>query len=273
MKLFDLPGRGTLAANEEQMPRTVERHAANDLRSYLQPRSGVGSPGKRQEQNGSASVKNGNGRAGFGPPLNSLDAVLDHLSVRSEEKASHIILVMAAAADIDASRFAVDIARALLASERLRVLVDLTRGAGAVSDYFGFPRAPGFAELAAGTAGFDDVVQVDDATTLQLIPAGRTTASLSSGGRNKRLVRIFEALAQAYDVVVLHADRGTALTLRPILAGRLQRIVAVLARGQSQNGASSLLELAIFGCPVVPYQEEGETQPRRSLTERIARWA
>src|SRR5262249_3912309 len=157
-------------------------------------------------------------------------------------------------ADIDASHFAVDIARALLANERLRVLVDLTRGAGAVSDHFGFPGAPGFAELAAGTAGFDDVVQVDEATRLQLIPAGRTTASLSSGGGNKRLARIFEALAQAYDVVVLHADRGTALTLRPILAGRLQRIVAVLARGQSQSGGSSLLQLAIFGCPVVPYQ-------------------
>ena len=57
-------------------------------------------------------------------------------------------------------------------STRLGVLVDLAHGAAAVSDELGIPHAPGFSELAAGRAGFEDVVQVDNETLLQMIPAG-----------------------------------------------------------------------------------------------------
>jgi hypothetical protein len=60
--------------------------------------------------------------------------------------------------------------------------------------------------------------------------------------------------------------------LRPILAGRLHRIVAVLARGQVKGSESSLLELAVFGCPVLAYTQ-GETERRRSFFGKAARWA
>jgi Mrp family chromosome partitioning ATPase len=274
MKPFALPRRESPSANEEQMARASERPPVNDLRSYLQRRPGLGSQplGTEPEHNGKASAKHGNATAGVGPTLKSLDEVLDHLRVRAEEKAPHAVLVMAARAEIDASREAIHLARALLAEERLRVLIDLTRGAAAVSGHLRLPRTPGFAELAAGRAGFDDVVHVDEETPLQVIPAGSSTAWPNPATGNKRLARIFEALEQAYNVIVLHADRSTALTLRPILAGRLQRIVAVLARGEGKSGGSSLLELAVFGCPVLLYEQNG-TDPRRSLVGRVARWA
>jgi hypothetical protein len=60
--------------------------------------------------------------------------------------------------------------------------------------------------------------------------------------------------------------------LRPILAGRLHRIVAVLARGEGKGSDSSLLELAVFGCPVLAYAK-GETERRRSVLGKAARWA
>jgi Mrp family chromosome partitioning ATPase len=274
MKPFSLPKRDPLPANEEQMSPAALRPAPNDLRSYLQQRSALGSqaPAKEPEPNGSAPPKHANGNAAATPALTSLDEVLDHLQLLAEQDAPRAVLVMAAGPEIDASREAIAVARALLPQARLRVLVDLARGPNAVSDELGLPRTPGFAELAAGTAGFDDIVHVDEETPLQVIPPGGLAVWPNSGTGSKRLARIFEALAQAYDVIVLHADRGTALMLRPILAGRLQRIVAVLARGQSKGSDSSLLELAVFGCPVLAYAQ-GESERRRSFLGRAARWA
>ena len=268
MKPFSLPKRDPLPANEEQMSPAALRPAPNDLRSYLQQRSALGSqaPAKEPEPSGSVPPpKHANGSAAPTQALTSLDAVLDHLQPRA-------VLVMASSPEIDASREAIAVARALLPHARLKVLVDLARGPNAVSDELGLPRTPGFAELAAGTAGFDDIVHVDEETLLQVIPPGGLAVWPNSGTGSKRLARIFEALAQAYDVIVLHADRGTALMLRPILAGRLQRIVAVLACEQSKGSDSGLLELAVFGCPVLAYAQ-GESERRRSFLERAARWA
>jgi Mrp family chromosome partitioning ATPase len=273
MKPFSLPKREPLPANEEQMSPAAWRPAANDLRSYLQQRSGLTSqtPSKEPEHNGSAPGKHANGTAAAAPALKTLDAVLDHLQILAEQDGPRAVLVMASGPEIDASREAIAIARGLLPHERLRVLVDLARGPNAVSEELALPRAPGFAELAAGDASFDDIVHVDEETPLQVIASGGPTVWLNSGSGGKRLARIFEALAQAYDVIVLHADRGTALMLRPILAGRLHRIVAVLARGESK-GSDSLLELAVFGCPVLAYaQSAGEW--RGSFLGKAARWA
>ena len=274
MKPFSLPRRDPLRANEEQMSGTALRPAANDLRSYLQQGSVLGSqaPNKKPEPNGSAPPKHANSSAPTTPALTSIDEVLYHLQLLAEQDAPRAVLVMAARPEVDASREAIAVARALLPQARLRVLVDLTRGPNAVSDELGLPRTPGFAELAAGTAGFYEIVHVDEETPLQVIPPGGLAVWPSSGTGSKRLARIFEALAQAYDDIVLHADRATALMLRPILAGRLQRIVAVLARGQSKRSDPSLLELAVFGCPVLAYAQ-GEAERRRSLLGRAARWA
>ena len=274
MKPFSLPKREALPANEEQMSPTALRPAANDLRSYLQHRSGLTSQtaSKEPEHNGSAPGKQANAAAAAAPSLKTLDAVLDHLQILAGQDGPRAVLVMASGPEIDASREAIAIARALLPHERLRVLVDLARGPNAVSKELALPRAPGFAELAAGDAGFDDIVHVDEETPLQVIASGGPTVWLNSGSGGKRLARIFEALGQAYDVIVLHADRGTALMLRPILAGRLHRIVAVLARGESKGSDSSLLELAVFGCPVLAYAK-GETERRRSFLGKAARWA
>src|SRR5262245_41350345 len=274
MKPFSLPKRPPLPANEEHVSPAAVRPAANDLRSYLQQRSGLSSqtPGTAQEQNGSTPGKHANDSATAAPAFRTLNAALGHLKILVEQDAPRAVLVMAAGPEIDASREAVAIARALLPHERLRVLVDLTRGPNSVSEELALPRAPGFAELASGDASFDDIVHVDEETPLQVITSGGPTVWLNSGSGSKRLARIFEALAQADDVIVLHADRGTALMLRPVLAGRLHRIVAVLARGASTGSESGLLELAVFGCPVLAYVQ-GEGERHRSLFAKAAQWA
>lgn len=262
MKPFDLPKRDALSANEMTMPGPAANGAANDLRSYLQ-RSAVLRSRTVATTPESRSSTLSNGRKG--PAFKSLDALLDHLRADLVEGAPRVILVMAARREIDASRDAIRIARAQASECRLGVLVDLAHGAVAVSDELGIPRAPGFAELAAGRAGFEDVVHVDDETLLQIIPAGDRAVRVVTKRESERLAHILDALMQVYDVVVLHAGRETALINQPHLTGRLRAVIAVLACG-GKNADQILTELA-FNCPVLSFEQSVE---RRWFSRRSA---
>ena len=176
--------------------------------------------------------------------------------------APRAVLVVPASVELDATGEAIRIARALARRERT-ILVDLTRGPAAVSGQLGLPRAPGFTDLAAGSAGFEDVLQAEDATSLQIIPAGNP--HIRGDGEEEDAARIIAALSQVYDRLVLHADRETLRKLEPALDGRLQLVVAVIARGDTaKHEQTALGELTAFGCQVVPYEQSlGEERPRR----------
>jgi len=266
MKPFDLPKRGALAANEI-MPGHVAGGAANDLRSYLQRsvvlRSRALAEASRRSEPMAPALANGNAQ----PTLNSIDEVLAHLSAEQSPDAPRAILVMAARPEIDASHEALCIARAQSVDQRLCVLVDLTHGAAAICARLGIPRAPGLADLADGRVSFDDIVHVDKETQLQVIPAGQAAAKRET--RPERLARIFEAMAQVYHFMVLHADRETAFNYQPVLAGRLRTVLAVLASGEgkSRRAEPALAELAGFGCTVLLHEQSAE---RRWFLRRSA---
>jgi Mrp family chromosome partitioning ATPase len=266
MKPFDLPKRGALTANEI-MPGHVAGGAANDLRSYLQRsvvlRSRALAEASRRSEPMAPVLVNG----GAKPTLNSIDDVLAHLRAPAEADAPRAILVMAARPEIDATHEAIRIARAQSAEQKLCVLVDLSRGAAAVCAKLGISRAPGFVELAAGHASFDDVVHVDDETPLQVIPAGQAAARLET--KLERLAHIFAALAQAYHFMVLHADRETAFNYQPVLAGRLRAVLAVVASGEGKRRRAdqALAELAGFGCTAMLHEQSAE---RRWFLRRSA---
>jgi Mrp family chromosome partitioning ATPase len=261
MKPFALPKPDALPANEEKMPGRAERAAPNDLRSYLQRRPVLLSRDLAKEPGRDAPAPPKPAQVRIGPVLKSLDAVLHHVSVRATEDTTRAVLVIAARPEIDASGEAIHLARAQASHWQRGVLVDLTHGGTLVADPLGLPHAPGFAELAAGRASFDKIIHVDDETPLQVIPAGNPTVRTEKG--NERLARIFEALAQTYDFIVLHADRVTARTLESVLAGRLHSVVAVLAPGEGKSSATSLAALTAFGCPILPYEQ---TAKRRKFS-------
>jgi hypothetical protein len=266
MKPFDLPRRGALAANEI-MPGHVAAGAANDLRSYLQRsvvlRNRALAEGSPRSEPMSTPLANGRTK----PTLNSIDEVLAHLRTEPTPGSPRAVLVMAARPETDATHEAIRIARAQSSEQKLGVLVDLTRGAIAVCAKLGLPRSPGFAELAVGRAGFDGIVHVDEESSLQIIAAGTHTAKTETKQHLERLARIFEALAQVYHFVVLHADRETALNYQALLAGRLRAAVAVLGSGEANGGELIADELAGFGCTVLIHKQGTE---RRWFLRRSA---
>jgi hypothetical protein len=149
------------------------------------------------------------------------------------------------------------------------VLVDLTRGASAVSGPLGLPRAPGFTDLSAGRASFDEVIRVDAETPLQVITAGNPAVK-GEGPEIDRFMRVFEALTEAYDCVVLHADPDSVRKLSPALKFELPITVAVLPRGATvESEDSALRDFTSLGCQVVVY-EKGGKDGRSGFLGRVA---
>lgn len=234
----------------------------NDLRSYLRRKAALQhearSRGPRRMQSPRPKAK-----GSVGPVLRSIESVLGQISSRSTGDAPRAVLVVPISRDLDATEETISLARMLSRRERA-ILVDATRGAAAVSGLLGLPRSPGFTDLTAGRAEFADVVQADDETPLQVIPAGNP--HVTSEEDQERAARIVTALSQVYDRLVVHIDRETLRKLEPALHGRLQLVVAIVGRGDNINDNEvAVSELTAFGCPVAPFEQPGgEHRPRRS---------
>ena len=113
----------------------------------------------------------------------------------------------------------------------------------------------------------EDVIQVDKGSPLQVIVTGQAAGSPKSEPNRERLARIFEALAQVYHFIVLHADRDTALNYQALLAGRLRAAVAVLAPNEGKNADHVAAAFTGFGCAVLVHEQSAE---RRWLLRRSA---
>jgi len=240
----------------------------NDLRHYLNQRlaASAAEAANDSPRNGDAAPSKP-GSDKVGPVLKSLDAVLNHILVAGKGGAPRAVLV-AGATKLDATPEAIAIARALARREQV-VLVDLTRGPASVSGALGLPRTPGLTDLVAGRAGFEDVVRIDENSSLQVISAGNPKLS-AKDDENERFARLFEALTQTYDSVVLHADREAVRQLAPSLKFELPIVVAVLPAGASDSGTKAdLAEFSALGCPVLVYEQDGK-KPRSRFFERVA---
>jgi Mrp family chromosome partitioning ATPase len=262
-----LPFASGAAEMSDEEPATVPERdadaaAPNDLRSYLRRKatlqSNVSARPKLQKERERPKM-----RGSVGPLVRSLDALVTQIRARPSGTEPCAVLLVPASRDVDATSEAISVARALSRREHA-ILVDVTRGSAAISGPLGLPRAPGFTELVSGRAGFEDVVQADEASKLQIIPAGNPHAQVSAGADDA--ARFIEALSQVYNQLVLHTDRDTLRKLEPALEGRLHLIVAVLAPGDTlAHDEASIAEIRSLGCGVLPFEQTGGgNRPRRA---------
>ena len=242
----------------------------NDLRHYLNQRLAASAADAANDSPGKGGpVPSKPDSDKVGPVLKSLDAVLNHIVAAGNGGAPRAMLVAGATAKLDATAEAIAIARALVARRDQVVLVDLTRGPASISGALGLPRTPGLTDLVAGRAGFEDVVRIDEDSSLQVISAGNPKLS-AKDDENERFGHLFEALTQAYDSVVLHADSEAVRQLTPALKFELPIVVAVLPPGASDSDTKTdLAEFSALGCPVLVYEQSGK-KPRSRFFERVA---
>lgn len=243
---------------------------ANDLRHYLNQRlaASAAEAANNSARKGDVS-KPETDRDKVAPVRKSIDALLNHILTTGKGGAPRALLVAGASPKVDATAAAIAIARALVAKREQVVLVDLTRGPASISGALGLPRMPGLTDLAAKRVGFEDVVRIDTHTSLQVIPAGDPKLAVSDV-ESERFSRLFDALTQVYDCVVLRADREALRQLTPALKFELSVVVAVLPAGSSARSTKTdLTDFSVLGCPVLLYEQNGKTL-RSRLLEQIA---
>ena len=238
----------------------------NDLRHYLNQRLAASAAEANDSPRKDDAAPSTPDSDKVGPVLKSLDAVVNHILAAGNGGAPRALLVAGAVARLDATAEAIAIARALVARHEQVVLVDLTRGPASISGALGLPRTPGLTDLVAGRAGFEDVVRIDEDSSLQVISPGNPKLS-PKDDENERFGHLFEALTQVYDSVVLHADPEAVRQLTPALKFELPIVVAVLP---ADSGAETeLAEFSALGCPVLVYEQSGK-KPRSRFFERVA---
>jgi len=183
------------------------------------------------------------------------DTILNQIYAAGRGGVPRAVLVGSANASLDATAEAVSIARALAAGGDQIVLADLACGRASISGTLGLPSSPGFADLVTGRAGFEDVVRVDAETPLQVITAGGPPPPVT-GENNERFTSVLEALTQAYDGVVLHADHEALRKFTPALKFELSAAIAVVNTATGTEGAKGdLSAFSPLGCPVFSYEK------------------
>jgi hypothetical protein len=221
----------------------------NDLRHYLNKRLAA----SQGETRKATAPKHDAGAH----VLKSLDAVLDQILPARQDAGPRALLVGGAAA-IDATAEAISIARSLVAAGGQVVLLDLAHGPHSISAALGLPRFPGLADLAAGRAQFEDVIGLDAETPLHVIAAGNPRFAATDG--NGRFAAILAALTEAYDSVVLHADREALRRTAPDLPFDLSVAVAVLPH--RAGATADLSAFAALGCRTLACEQGNKRRPR-----------
>ncbi len=135
-------------------------------------------------------------------PANSIDDIARGL--RGAGEGGRRITIVGAARNVGTTHTAIALGRAL-AKESRAVLVDLALGAPNISIISNDPDAPGIAELVRGQVSFGDIITRDRYSRLHLVAVGQAASDGPAILASQRLAATIDALARAYDHVVVDA--------------------------------------------------------------------
>src|SRR5215472_9548463 len=186
-------------------------------------------------------------------PAFAIDSFEDAVYAVQSSPEDRQVAVFGATPGMDASWTALKFARALGADERV-VVVGL--GADAAIRAAGDPSASGLAELADRTASFRNVIVKDRQSSLHLISSGQMPAARNDVLMAPGIATSFDALARAYDRVVIAAgatvgaDLGEIAAIAPhaiLAAGTLTEAGIAATRGRLLRAGFS--DVTVLGSP------------------------
>ncbi len=137
------------------------------------------------------------------------------------------VVLAGAAHRLGTTAAAVSLARALSAEGRRVVLADLAFSGAGLAVMSVDPQAPGFAELARGTASFGDIITRDKYSGVHLVAAGAAGEEAKDLLASPRLAITLEALARAYDFLVIDSGAMPDMTPEPFVRMTPRAILVV----------------------------------------------
>lgn len=167
-------------------------------------------------------------------PGSSIDELVHGL--RGAGDAGRRITIVGATRNVGTTYTAITLARALAKEARV-VLVDLALGSPNISIISSDPNAPGIADLVHGRASFGQIITRDRFSRLHLVAVGQAGPDGSAILVSQRLAATLDALARAYDHVVVDAG-----ALPELAVERFARLAprAVLVAADLSNPATAM---------------------------------
>jgi uncharacterized protein involved in exopolysaccharide biosynthesis/Mrp family chromosome partitioning ATPase len=137
--------------------------------------------------------------------VQSFDQVV--ASLREAGDAGRRVAVIGSGRNVGTTYTSIQMARALARDSRV-VLVDLDFNSPNLAVISSDENAPGIADLAHGTVSFGDIITADKFSAVHIVAAGNVGGDPASVMASETLPMTIDALAQAYDYVLL--DAGAA---------------------------------------------------------------
>jgi tyrosine-protein kinase Etk/Wzc len=136
------------------------------------------------------------------------------------------------------------------------LLIDADLRCGLVNQVFGCARQPGFSELLAGTARFEDGVRgilVNPTTSLAMLPTGALLHGPARELGLDRLKSTLGALAARFDMVVVDAPPVNVLADAALLGAAADGVLLVARAGRTHRDALSYAmdQLTAAHAPVI----------------------
>ncbi len=135
-------------------------------------------------------------------PISSVDELMRGL--RSAGDTGRRVTIVGATRNVGTTHIAIALARALAKESRV-VLIDLALGSPNIPVISSDPNAPGIADLVNGRASFSQIITRDRFSRLHLVAVGQAGSDDLAILVSPRLTTTLDALARAYDHVVIDA--------------------------------------------------------------------
>lgn len=147
------------------------------------------------------------------PLVGSLPEIEEAVLAATGDGAGHGILITGAAGELQRAEAALDMAEALSGAGRHVILVDWSLDSDGFSRLIGLPSRVGIAELLNENATFEEAIQEMPGTGVHVLSSGRAHLRIEDWQASDRLGPMLEALAAAYDVILVTAGlpEGRAL--------------------------------------------------------------
>jgi polysaccharide biosynthesis transport protein len=191
-------------------------------------------------------------------PVRSLIDIVDALGGTSRRGCR--VIVVGVARRVGTTRCAVELARLLAANGRV-VLVDLALNAPGLAAWAVDPSAPGITQLVCGAASIGQAITRDRGSNVHIVPAGQVDDDEADAVlRSDRLRMALDALAYAYDYLVMDVGDVADMTLKRMV-NRASVGVLVMTAGSKSDAGSVHLRLTRAGLADVMIVQGEEPQP------------
>lgn len=200
--------------------------------------------------------------------LTSIPELARRLARCKHGASGYRVLISSDDPSIDPAQEALALARRLAQADASVILIDWSRDGNGIARQIGMPTAPGFTELLAGRASFEQVVRRLPESPVHFIPAG--AAAPAQGVMDPDFLNmLLDALDEAYDQIIIAGRSEPARILFHTVEGRFDAGIAVVnaasEMAQQPAAADRFLGFAVSDIEIVRFARPKEAARARAV--------